>query len=131
MEMVDAEAARSARERSTNPNAVDLVLQAGALQNQPTNLQRDAAAQVLYERALQLDPTSASTMARLAMTLMSQRFVRGFWLDGNDIERVEKLVADVQSIAPASEDRSYILQQNLSNAQLIIYPDSAHGSLYQ
>jgi pimeloyl-ACP methyl ester carboxylesterase len=26
---------------------------------------------------------------------------------------------------------SYILQQNLPNAQLIIYPDSAHGSLYQ
>jgi pimeloyl-ACP methyl ester carboxylesterase len=26
---------------------------------------------------------------------------------------------------------SYILQQNLRNAQLIIYPDSAHGSLYQ
>ena len=36
------------------------------------------------------------------MTLMSQRFVRGFWLDGNDIERVEKLVADAQSIAPAA-----------------------------
>jgi pimeloyl-ACP methyl ester carboxylesterase len=26
---------------------------------------------------------------------------------------------------------SYILQQNLPNAQLIIYPDSAHGSLFQ
>jgi pimeloyl-ACP methyl ester carboxylesterase len=26
---------------------------------------------------------------------------------------------------------SYILQQNLPNAQLIIYPDSGHGSLYQ
>ena len=26
---------------------------------------------------------------------------------------------------------SYILQQNLPNAQLIIYPDSSHGSLYQ
>ena len=26
---------------------------------------------------------------------------------------------------------SYFLQQNLPYAQLIIYPDSAHGSLYQ
>ncbi|WP_158814584.1 alpha/beta fold hydrolase [Methylocapsa sp. S129] len=26
---------------------------------------------------------------------------------------------------------SYILQQNLPNAQLVIYPDSAHGSLFQ
>ena len=27
--------------------------------------------------------------------------------------------------------KSYILEQNLPNAHLIIYPDSAHGSLYQ
>jgi hypothetical protein len=26
---------------------------------------------------------------------------------------------------------SYILQQELPNAQLILYPDSAHGSQYQ
>jgi pimeloyl-ACP methyl ester carboxylesterase len=26
---------------------------------------------------------------------------------------------------------SYILQQNLPNAQLIVYPDANHGSLYQ
>jgi pimeloyl-ACP methyl ester carboxylesterase len=26
---------------------------------------------------------------------------------------------------------SFILQQHLPNAQLIIYPDSAHGSLFQ
>ena len=26
---------------------------------------------------------------------------------------------------------SYILQQNLPNAQLILYPDSNHGSFYQ
>jgi pimeloyl-ACP methyl ester carboxylesterase len=26
---------------------------------------------------------------------------------------------------------SYILQQNLPNAQLILYPDANHGSLYQ
>ena len=32
---------------------------------------------------------------------------------------------------PAVTDRSYILQQNLPNAHLILYPDSAHGSQYQ
>ena len=26
---------------------------------------------------------------------------------------------------------SYILQQNLPNAQLIVYPDANHGSFYQ
>ena len=26
---------------------------------------------------------------------------------------------------------SFILQQNLPNAQLILYPDSNHGSMYQ
>jgi len=26
---------------------------------------------------------------------------------------------------------SYILQQNIPNAQLILYPDAGHGALYQ
>ena len=26
---------------------------------------------------------------------------------------------------------SYILQQNIPNAQLILYPDASHGALYQ
>ena len=33
------------------------------------------------------------------------------------------------SMAPAIN--SYILQQHLPGAQLIIYPDSAHGALFQ
>jgi hypothetical protein len=32
---------------------------------------------------------------------------------------------------PAVTDDSYILQQNLPNAHLILYLDSAHGSQYQ
>ena len=103
MEMVQVEVARSARERPTNADAFDLILRATALQNQPRNLERDAGAQVLYERALQLDPSSAWTMASLAMTLIRQRLNRGYWRDGGEKARAVKLVADAQAIAPVAE----------------------------
>ena len=103
IELVQVEATRSARERSTNPDASDLILQARALQNQPANVQRDEAAKALYERALQLDPSSAWAMARLAATLMNLRLIRGYWQDGSEKERVEKLLTDAHAIAPAAE----------------------------
>jgi adenylate cyclase len=103
MEMVQVEAARSARERSTDPDAFDLILQARALTDQPMNLERTAAAQMLYERALQLDPSSAWTMARLANTLLDQRLNRGYWRDGSERARTVKLLADAQAIAPVAE----------------------------
>ena len=43
IELVQVEATRSARERSTNPDAFDLILRARALQNQPSECERDAA----------------------------------------------------------------------------------------
>ena len=103
IEIVQSEATRSARERSTNPDALDFILRARALHDQPRNVERDAAAQALYEQALQLDPSSTWTMANLAMTLIRQRLNRGYWRDGSEQERVERLVAGAQTIAPAAE----------------------------
>jgi adenylate cyclase len=103
MEMVQIEAARSARERSTDPDAFDLILRAQALENQPRNLERDAGAQALYERALQLDPSSAWVMASLAMTQIRQRLNRAYSRDGSEKQRVARLVADAQAIAPIAE----------------------------
>jgi hypothetical protein len=45
--MVEIEKARSLRERPTNPDAFDLVLQARALGNRPPNLQRNDEQQAL------------------------------------------------------------------------------------
>ena len=112
IELVQVEAARSTRERSTNPDAFDLFCRPGQCLTQPSECAAREAAKALYERALQLDPIFAWAMARLAATLMNLRLIRGYWQDGSECERVEELLTDARSYAPAAEitlaDRCYL-----------------------
>jgi pimeloyl-ACP methyl ester carboxylesterase len=71
-------------------------------------------------------------------TALAQRAAIGKW--GARRERAWDYLKEIKQptlVANGSNDvviytiNSYILQQNLPSAQLIIYPDSAHGSLYQ
>ena len=102
--MVDIERTRSLRERPTNPDAFDLILQARALRNQFETPQRTNEALALYERALVLDPHSALAMAGIGFLLPQQRIARTFWMDLEALERAEKLTAQALAIAPTSED---------------------------
>ena len=58
--VVDIEAARSLRERPTNPDAFDLILRARSLRLRPQTPERDKEIMALYERALALDPSSVA-----------------------------------------------------------------------
>jgi adenylate cyclase len=69
-EMIQVEAARSARERPNNPDALDLTLRAQSLYNQPYSLERFNRIIDLLERAVELDPSSAAARALLAQTLI-------------------------------------------------------------
>jgi pimeloyl-ACP methyl ester carboxylesterase len=69
---------------------------------------------------------------------LAQRAAIGRW--GAKRDRAWDYLKDIKQpvlVVNGSDDviiytiNSYILQQNLPNAQLIIYPDSAHGSLFQ
>jgi adenylate cyclase len=102
--MVDIERARSQRERPTNPDAFDLILQARALRNQPVTPQRTVDAMALYERALLLDPGSALALAGVALLLLDQRMDRGYWATLEARERAEKLTAQALTIAPMSAE---------------------------
>jgi pimeloyl-ACP methyl ester carboxylesterase len=71
-------------------------------------------------------------------TALAQRAAIAKW--GAKCEHAWDYLKDIRQptlVVNGSDDviiypvNSYILQQNLPNAQLIIYPDSAHGSLYQ
>ena len=93
----------SAQTRSNNPDASDLILRARSLLTQPASMQREEAARVLFEHALQLDPSSGYAMARLANVLISLRLDRGYWLDGSELERAAKLVAAAQALMPDSD----------------------------
>jgi TolB-like protein/DNA-binding winged helix-turn-helix (wHTH) protein len=64
--IVDTEAARNLRERPSNPDVADILLRARSLYNRPPTPQRQAELVPLYERALELDPSSATALAGLA-----------------------------------------------------------------
>jgi adenylate cyclase len=64
--IVDTEAARNLRERPSNPDVADILLRARALYNRPPTPQRQAELVPLYQRALELDPTSVTALVGLA-----------------------------------------------------------------
>jgi class 3 adenylate cyclase/TolB-like protein/tetratricopeptide (TPR) repeat protein len=68
--VTETESARGARERPTNPDAIDLLLQANSLDYGPLNPQRLSQKIELLERAEKLDPSSAEILATLGETLL-------------------------------------------------------------
>ena len=70
MKMIAVEAARSRRERPDNADAFDLFLRARSLALQPPSPARLAEIRTLYERALQLDPSSSAVKDRLVEVML-------------------------------------------------------------
>jgi hypothetical protein len=97
----EIEKARGLHERPTNPDAFDLILRARALYNQPTNVQRHQEAQALFERALALDPSSVSAITWVVLCLLESADRDG-WAGIEAMQRVERLVAQANAIAPES-----------------------------
>jgi TolB-like protein/class 3 adenylate cyclase/Tfp pilus assembly protein PilF len=70
-EMVQVEAARSARDRPANPDAFDLFLRARSLSYLPYTPEHFTEARKLLERAVQLDPSFAHAKTFLASVLVA------------------------------------------------------------
>ena len=64
--LTDIEAARSRRERPTNPDAFDLILQARVWDNRPRTMATTAEALRLYKLALEKDPNAVLALAGAA-----------------------------------------------------------------
>ncbi len=64
------ESARSMRERPDNPDATDALVRAYALYNMPPSPQKQTQLVGLYQRAVELDPSSAPALAGLAEALL-------------------------------------------------------------
>ena len=137
--LVEIEKARSLRERPTNPDAFDLILQARSLANQPPSLQRNDQVQALYERALKLDPSSVAAMLGIAYYLIDRRATIGYWGTLENAQRAEALLARVRAIAPDSRglllNTAYLLriegryQEAMAAAEEAVrrYPNYAMG----
>jgi TolB-like protein/DNA-binding winged helix-turn-helix (wHTH) protein/tetratricopeptide (TPR) repeat protein len=103
--LIDVEAGRSRRERPSDPDALDLILQARWWTNQPPSRDRMQRAQALYEQALRRDPNSVPAMTGLA-NIMSEQNMNwaGQWLSAEAEQLAVKLVADALALAPSSEE---------------------------
>ena len=99
--VVDIEAARSLRERPTNPDAFDLILQARSLRHRQQTPERDKEIMALYERALALDPSSSLAMTGVAYLLIDGRPASG-WGSFENMERAGQLLAQARTLEPRS-----------------------------
>jgi adenylate cyclase len=96
--LIDIEGARGARERPGNPDATDVLLQAYALQNTSGNPQQVPAIIALYERAVQLDPSSIVALVRLSIALLDN-------LHGVDDPEAPATLGRVQGLVAKAESR--------------------------
>jgi TolB-like protein/tetratricopeptide (TPR) repeat protein/rhodanese-related sulfurtransferase len=100
--LVEVEAARSLRERPSNPDAFDLVLRARALRNLPPAPQRDEQVMALLDRALALDPGSVYAKTYIVFYLAGDAVDHG-WGTFGKLQRAEHLITEARAIAPGSE----------------------------
>ena len=96
----ESESTRSERERPTNPDVVDILLRARSLQNIPPNPQRQSEIIALYERALELDPSSAMALARLAESLVDSIYTYEDPTTPEKLRRAEELVLHAERLRP-------------------------------
>ncbi|HEX5006187.1 MAG TPA: rhodanese-like domain-containing protein, partial [Hyphomonadaceae bacterium] len=95
--LAEIESARSLRERPTNPDAFDLILQARLLNYLTPTPQRDQEMLALYESALLLDPLSVVSMAKIAYFLTD-----GGWSSFENMQRAGRLLEQARALQPSS-----------------------------
>jgi TolB-like protein/class 3 adenylate cyclase/tetratricopeptide (TPR) repeat protein len=122
--LLDIESTRSARERPGNPDAADILLRARALNNVPHNLQVHAELVELYERAVALDPSSATALAGLAEALLDSIVA---WDEDptvpGKLRRAEQLITQAELLRPDDMNvmwaRVYLLGMQGRRAEVI------------
>jgi adenylate cyclase len=119
VQVVEAETARSTRERSRDPDAFDFFLRArSAFRNQSTE------SIGLYEQALQLDRSSARVMILLARELINRYLNTGPEHGNPDlIDRAHALISAAATIEPNTEHvvfaQGFLLRAQARHAEAI------------
>jgi adenylate cyclase len=100
VQLVKAEALRAMRERPSNPDAVDLAMQAQAKYYLPDSKATLNDAVTLSERALALDPQNVDALTVLAQVLVNR--VDDQWSENpeGDIARAEKAIDAALAVQP-------------------------------
>jgi TolB-like protein/class 3 adenylate cyclase/tetratricopeptide (TPR) repeat protein len=101
--LVNVEAIRGIRERPGNPEVSDLLLQARSLYHQPVTPETQSQIVTLYERAVELDPSSAAGLAGLAEALLDTPFQADDPTAAFKIRRAEQLLTKAEQLRPDDE----------------------------
>jgi adenylate cyclase len=94
LRLVDIEARRSERERSSNPSAVDFAMRGQAIVNRPASRETMIAARPLFQGALEYDPDNVDALAGLATTYVYE-VLNSYYENGRE-ERLRKATALIQ-----------------------------------
>jgi TolB-like protein/tetratricopeptide (TPR) repeat protein len=98
--IIDTEAARNLRERPSNPDVADVLLRARSIYNRPPTPQRQADLVSLYERALELDPNSATALAHLAEAILDTTNTSEDPSSPEKMRRAEELLKRAELLTP-------------------------------
>jgi TolB-like protein len=104
--LVDIEAARSLRERPTNPNAFDLILRARAVHLLPGTKNTSSQARSFFEQALQRDPDSVAALTGAANAALNEIYYGVVPYDIG-IDRARQYVERAQELQPNAEQVLY------------------------
>jgi class 3 adenylate cyclase/TolB-like protein len=100
--LADIEAARSLRERPTNPDAFDLIMRARAINLRPTTKDTVSQALKLYEQALERDPNAVLALTGAANGVLDLNFYEAL-PEGVALDRAIQYLARAQALEPNSE----------------------------
>ena len=109
VQVLDAESARSARERPDNPDVFDLIIRGWALWRNAIGPSQWERAMALFEQALRVDPESVRAMCDLASLLINAFVIPDYPTRGDEglIARAASLVSVAAEIEPESERVMY------------------------
>jgi TolB-like protein/DNA-binding winged helix-turn-helix (wHTH) protein/tetratricopeptide (TPR) repeat protein len=101
LKVVDIEARRSARERPSSAEAIDLILRGKAALNLPSSPATMIEARGLFEQAVKVQPTNVDGLAGIAATLVFE-FLNGYYEAEGDkrLHRAELLLDRAVAVEP-------------------------------
>jgi adenylate cyclase len=102
-----------ARRPTDHPDALDFILRGRAILTRPISPENSKQAEVLFEKALALDPRSADAAAWLAATLAFGVTDELSDSPDQDLRRAEKLVAQALALSPNNALAHYVKGQVL------------------
>ena len=142
--LADIEAARSLKERPTNPDAFDLILRARAIMLLPPTKDKMAQAVALFQQALAHDPNSVLALVGTVIALLNESYLEGISHDVA-MDQAVKYLGRAKTLDPNSEyvllAQAWVLefrggpdyrrarseQKAVSQRLIDLYPNSPEG----